>query len=71
MTNVVRSTLGKGRGYSLVGHHKIIIPLIAAGVLEALKTWIPGMVGCNFKRSKLIRLAIIKKNEHNRRAGVT
>lgn len=37
MTNVVnRPTLGKGRGYSLVGHHEILIPLIVAGVLESL-----------------------------------
>ncbi len=37
MTNVVnRPTLGKGRGYSLVGHHEILIPLIIAGVLESL-----------------------------------
>lgn len=37
MTNVVnRPTLGKGRGYSIVGHHEILIPLIAAGVIENL-----------------------------------
>ncbi len=37
MTNVVnRPTLGKGKGYNLVGHHEILIPLIAAGVIEAL-----------------------------------
>jgi len=37
MTNVVnRPTLGKGKGYSIVGHHEILIPLIAAGVIEAL-----------------------------------
>ena len=37
MTNVVlRPTLGKGRGYALVGHHEILIPLIFAGVIEAL-----------------------------------
>ncbi|MBU8910235.1 MAG: hypothetical protein KOO65_03095 [Desulfobacterales bacterium] len=37
MTNVVnRPTLGKGKGYSIVGHHEILIPLIAAGVLESL-----------------------------------
>ena len=37
MTNVVnRPTLGKGRGYSIVGHHEILIPLICAGVIEAL-----------------------------------
>jgi hypothetical protein len=37
MTNVVnRPTLGGGQGISLVGHHEILIPLIAAGVIEAL-----------------------------------
>ncbi|MCD4677048.1 MAG: hypothetical protein K8S18_13800 [Desulfobacula sp.] len=37
MTNVVnRPTLGKGKGYSIVGHHEILIPLIAAGVVETL-----------------------------------
>ncbi len=37
MTNVVnRPTLGKGKGYSIVGHHEILIPLIAAGVVESL-----------------------------------
>jgi hypothetical protein len=37
MTNVVnRPVSGKGRGYSIVGHHEILIPLIAAGVIENL-----------------------------------
>jgi hypothetical protein len=37
MTNVVnRPTLGKGKGYSIVGHHEILIPLIFAGVIESL-----------------------------------
>ncbi len=31
-----RPTLGKGRGYSLVGHHEMLIPLIAAGIIESL-----------------------------------
>jgi hypothetical protein len=36
-TNVVsRPTAGTGRGYSLVGHHEILIPLIAAAVKESL-----------------------------------
>jgi hypothetical protein len=36
MTNVVsRPTAGNGRGYSLVGHHEILIPLIAAALVEA------------------------------------
>jgi len=35
-TNVVsRPTAGTGRGYSLVGHHEIMIPLLAAAVGEA------------------------------------
>jgi hypothetical protein len=35
-TNVVaRPTAGTGRGYSLVGHHEIMIPLLAAAILEA------------------------------------
>ena len=33
MTNVVsRPTAGVGRGYSLVGHHEILIPLLAAAI---------------------------------------
>jgi hypothetical protein len=37
MTNVVnRPTMFKGKGFSLVGHHEILIPLIAAGVIESL-----------------------------------
>jgi hypothetical protein len=35
-TNVVsRPTAGTGRGYSLVGHHEIMIPLLAAAVIQA------------------------------------
>jgi hypothetical protein len=35
-TNVVaRPTAGTGRGYSLVGHHEIMIPLLAAAIVEA------------------------------------
>jgi len=34
-TNVVtRPTAGVGRGYSLVGHHEIMIPLLAAALIE-------------------------------------
>ena len=37
MTNVVqRPTLDSGRGYSLVGHHEIMFPLLAAAVIESL-----------------------------------
>jgi hypothetical protein len=35
-TNVVtRPTAGSGRGYSLIGHHEIMIPLLAAAVLTS------------------------------------
>lgn len=35
LTNVVaRPTAGGGHGYSLVGHHEIMIPLLAAAVIE-------------------------------------
>ena len=38
-TNVVaRPTAGSGRGYSLVGHHEIMIPLLAAAIVEAAGT---------------------------------
>jgi hypothetical protein len=34
-TNVVmRPTAGTGRGYSLLGHHEIMIPLLAAAIIE-------------------------------------
>jgi hypothetical protein len=34
-TNVVtRPTAGNGRGYSLVGHHEIMIPLLAAAIID-------------------------------------
>ena len=34
-TNVVsRPTQGHGRGYSLVGHHELLIPLLAAALME-------------------------------------
>ena len=34
-TNVVRRpTAGTGRGYSLVGHHEIMIPLLAAAIVD-------------------------------------
>jgi hypothetical protein len=36
-TNVVaRPTAGGGRGYSLVGHHEIMIPLLAAALVQSL-----------------------------------
>jgi hypothetical protein len=35
-TNVViRPTAGSGRGYSLIGHHELMIPLLAAAVIDA------------------------------------
>jgi hypothetical protein len=34
-TNVVnRPTAGTGRGYSIVGHHEIMIPLLAAALVD-------------------------------------
>jgi len=37
MTNVVnRPTMGQGKGYAIVGHHEILIPLIAAGIIETI-----------------------------------
>ncbi|MFQ5354104.1 MAG: hypothetical protein ACE5DR_04075 [Thermodesulfobacteriota bacterium] len=37
LTNVVRRpTMGSGRGYSLTGHHEIMVPLLFAAVLEGL-----------------------------------
>ena len=38
-TNVVqRPTQGVGRGYSLTGHHEIMVPLLAAALVEGLPT---------------------------------
>ena len=38
MTNVVqRPTLEGGEGHSLVGHHEIMLPLLAAAVIERLE----------------------------------
>jgi len=35
-TNVVRRpTAATGRGYSIIGHHEIMIPLLAAAIIEA------------------------------------
>jgi len=37
LTNVVRQPTQKsGNGYSLIGHHEIMVPLLAAAVHEAL-----------------------------------
>jgi hypothetical protein len=39
MTNVVtRPTADGGRGFSLVGHHEIMLPLMAAGLIEAMES---------------------------------
>ncbi|OPX40597.1 MAG: hypothetical protein DRN37_08865 [Thermoplasmata archaeon] len=39
MTNVVeRPTREGGKGYSLVGHHEIMFPMLAAGVIEGLES---------------------------------
>jgi len=38
LTNVVhRPTAKGGRGYNLVGHHEIMVPLVAAGIVEAME----------------------------------
>lgn len=38
LQNVVkRPTSGKGRGYTVTGHHEIMIPLLAAGILDRLQ----------------------------------
>jgi hypothetical protein len=37
LTNVVaRPTAGTGRGFSLTGHHELVIPLLAAALIEAI-----------------------------------
>ena len=37
LTNVVtRPTMGSGKGYSLTGHHELLIPLLAAALVEAV-----------------------------------
>ena len=37
MTNVVRRPTGQGgRGYNLVGHHEIMIPLLCAAIVEGV-----------------------------------
>ena len=36
LTNVVtRPTVGTGKGYALTGHHELLIPLLAAALVEA------------------------------------
>jgi hypothetical protein len=36
LTNVVaRPTAGTGRGYALTGHHELLIPLLAAALVES------------------------------------
>jgi hypothetical protein len=40
LTNVVRRPTQKGgRGHALIGHHEIMLPLLAAGVLERLRAF--------------------------------
>jgi hypothetical protein len=35
MTNVVsRPTMGVGKGYALTGHHELLLPLLAAALIE-------------------------------------
>ncbi|MBU0484421.1 MAG: hypothetical protein KKB30_07905 [Proteobacteria bacterium] len=39
MTNVVnRPTAGGGRGFNIIGHHELMIPLLAAGLLDRLNS---------------------------------
>ncbi len=46
MTNVVhRPTSGGGHGYNLVGHHEIMLPLLAAGIIELLDGWFQAIHG--------------------------
>jgi hypothetical protein len=33
---VTRPTSGVGRGYHLIGHHELLIPLLAAAIVEGL-----------------------------------
>jgi hypothetical protein len=36
LTNVVtRPTAGTGKGYALTGHHELLIPLLAAALIES------------------------------------
>lgn len=38
LQNVVRRpTSGKGRGYTITGHHEIMLPLLAAGILDKMQ----------------------------------
>ena len=38
MQNVVsRPTKGRGKGYSLIGHHELLIPMLAAGIIEGIE----------------------------------
>jgi hypothetical protein len=37
LTNVVsRPTAGIGKGYALTGHHELLIPMLAAALIEAI-----------------------------------
>jgi len=39
LQNVVkRPTSGKGRGYTVTGHHEIMLPLLAAGILDRMQS---------------------------------
>lgn len=38
LTNVVkRPTSGEGRGYTVTGHHEIMLPLLAAGIMDRIR----------------------------------
>lgn len=43
MTNVVnRPTMGGGKGYNIIGHHELLIPLLAAALLDHLQQNVAG-----------------------------
>ena len=57
MANVVnRPTATGGRGFNLIGHHEIMLPLLAAGVLEQLK--IDGLVKSPSYRYASLRVCV-------------
>ena len=55
-TNVVsRPTRESGRGYSLVGHHELMIPLLAAALLEleSLESTVAAAAGCALRNGSV------------------
>ena len=35
---VIRPTADGGEGYTLIGHHELLVPLLAAAIIEQLET---------------------------------